>query len=153
MPTVTEREVPADEQVAEMLLQHRVEQVYYTEARLIDEREFQAWLALFTDDTRYLVPIRRNQTGVEFTDALGDSGLAHFDDDKTVLARRVTRMGSGLAWTEDPPSIQRHLVTGVQITRDDSHELTVHSNSFVIAARTVYLDHTTVLANNLNLFF
>jgi biphenyl 2,3-dioxygenase beta subunit len=151
---------------------------------MIDEREFFGWLNLFTDDTRYLVPIRRNLASGEYTDSLGDMGLAHFDDGKDVLTRRVLRMGSGMAWTEDPPSVQRHLVTNVQVTTLDNGELAVHSCfqahryrmdrevevftgarddvlrtapaeercEFRIAARTVYLDHTTVLANNLNLF-
>jgi 3-phenylpropionate/cinnamic acid dioxygenase small subunit len=168
-----------------LILRHQVEQFYYAEARAIDGRDFQAWLALFTDDTRYLVPIRRNQTAHEFTDSLGDQGLAHFDDDKTILARRVARMSSGLAWTEDPPSVQRHLITNVEVTECDpgnpAGELDVRScfqahryrldrevevftgarldrlrrspdTGFAIAARTVYLDHTTVLGNNLNLF-
>jgi 3-phenylpropionate/cinnamic acid dioxygenase small subunit len=171
---------PAPEQIAAMVLQHQVEQFYYAEARMIDERDFHGWLALFTDDTRYLVPIRRNQVTNEFTDSLGEIGIAHFDDDKTVLTRRVTRMASGLAWTEDPPSIQRHLVTNVQVSERENGELEVHScfqahryrldrevevftgkrvdrlrrteSTFTIAARTVYLDHTTVLGNNLNLF-
>jgi biphenyl 2,3-dioxygenase beta subunit len=166
--------------MAALLLQHQVEQFYYAEARMIDERDFHGWLDLFTDDTRYLVPIHRNQTGAEFTDELGDLGLAHFDDDKSVLRKRVLRMVSGLAWTEDPPSVQRHLVTNVQVRTLDSGELAADccfqahryrldrevevftgsrsdvlrrvGGSFRIAARTVYLDHTTVLANNLNLF-
>jgi len=173
------------DQLEAVLLQHRVEQFYYVEARMIDERNFQGWLALFTDDTRYLVPIRRNRVDAEFSDAHGDAGLAHFDDGKDVLTRRVLRMGSGVAWTEDPPSIQRHLVTNVQVTPIDDGELDVHScfqvhryrldrevevftgarrdrlrphddeggAGFRIAERTVYLDHTTVLGNNLNLFF
>lgn len=177
-------DLPPQERLASLVLQHRVEQFYYAEARLIDERNFAAWLDLFTDDTRYLVPIHRNQVSDEFTDALGDAGLAHFDDGKQVLARRVLRMGSGVAWTEDPPSIQRHLVTNVQVDGEVDGELDVHSCfqvhryrldrevevftgarrdrlrpgdtdqrlGFRIAARTVYLDHTTVLANNLNLF-
>lgn len=171
-------------QVAGMLLQHRVEQFYYAEARMIDDRDFFGWLNLFTDDTRYLVPIRRNLAAGEYTDSLGDIGLAHFDDGKDVLTKRVLRMGSGIAWTEDPPSVQRHLVTNVQVTTRDDGELAVrscfqahryrmdrevevftgarddvlrpaaeeHACEFQIAARTVYLDHTTVLANNLNLF-
>jgi biphenyl 2,3-dioxygenase subunit beta len=171
---------PAPEQIAAMVLQHQVEQFYYAEARAIDERDFQGWLELFTDDTRYLLPIHRNQVNAEYSDELGDAGLAHFDDDKVVLARRVMRMSSGLAWTEDPPSIQRHLVTNVQVREMDNGELDARScfqahryrldrevevftgartdtlrrvgESFRIAARTVYLDHTTVLANNLNLF-
>ena len=175
---------PVPEQLAALVLQHRVEQFYYAEARLIDERKFTDWLALFTDDTRYLLPIHRNQTLNEFTDELGDAGLAHFDDGKDVLTRRVARMSSGLAWTEDPPSIQRHLVTNVQVTGLTDGDLDVRSSfhvhryrldrevevftgarqdrlrpdgedrrlGFRIASRTVYLDHTTVLANNLNIF-
>jgi 3-phenylpropionate/cinnamic acid dioxygenase small subunit len=175
---------PTPEQFAALILQHQVEQFYYAEARLIDERNFTAWLDLFTDDTRYLVPIHRNQTTNEFTDELGEAGLAHFDDGKDVLTRRVVRMGSGLAWTEDPPSIQRHLVANVQVTVLADGDLDVrscfhvhryrldrevevftgarqdrlrpdgedHRLGYRIASRTVYLDHTTVLANNLNLF-
>ncbi len=174
---------PTPQQLAALLRQHRVEQFYYAEARLIDERNFAEWLDLFTDDTRYLLPIHRNQTTHTFTDELGDAGLAHFDDNKEILARRVHRMASGLAWTEDPPSIQRHLITNVQVTELPDHELEVESyfqvhryrldrevevftgerrdrlrpnafgHGYRIAARVVYLDHTTVLANNLNLFF
>jgi 3-phenylpropionate/cinnamic acid dioxygenase small subunit len=172
------------DQLGPMLLQYRVEQFYYAEARMIDERDFHGWLGLFTEDTRYLVPIRRNLASGEYTDSLGDMGLAHFDDGKDVLTRRVLRMSSGMAWTEDPPSVQRHLVTNVQVNAGDDGELAVrscfqahryrmdrevevftgarddllrpapadHRCEFQIAARTVYLDHTTVLANNLNLF-
>lgn len=174
---------PTPEQLAALILQHQVEQFYYAEAQLIDERNFASWLDLFTDDTRYLLPIHRNQTTHEFTDEIGDAGLAHFDDNKDILARRVHRMSSGLAWTEDPPSIQRHQVTNVQVTELADGEIDVGSYfqvhryrldrevevftgtrrdrlrpadlgpGYRIAARTVYLDHTTVLANNLNLFF
>jgi 3-phenylpropionate/cinnamic acid dioxygenase small subunit len=176
--------LPAEDQtqarIAAMVLQYRVEQFYYAEARAIDERDFHTWLGLFTEDTRYLVPIRRNQTGAEFTDELGDTGMAHFDDGLDVLTRRVLRVSTGMAWTEDPPSIQRHLVTNVQVEPREDGELAVRScfqahryrldrevevftgaradrlrpagDSFKIASRTVYLDHTTVLANNLNLF-
>lgn len=164
-----------------MLLQYRVEQFYYAEARAIDERRFSDWLDLFTDDTRYLVPIHRNTIHQEFTDALGDKRLAHFDDGKDVLARRVMRMASGRAWTEDPPSIQRHLITNVQVKMLEGGSVEARScfqasryrmdrevevfsgaridllrtsgESFRIAARTVYLDQATILANNLNLFF
>lgn len=186
-PRVSAHQEPAaqaQDQLAALLLQHRVEQFYYSEARMIDDRDFFGWLNLFTEDTRYLVPIRRNLAAKEYTDSLGEMGLAHFDDGKDVLTRRVLRMGSGMAWTEDPPSVQRHLVTNVQVTALDNGELSVrscfqahryrmdrevelftgarddvlraapadHPREFQIAARTVYLDHTTVLANNLNLF-
>jgi 3-phenylpropionate/cinnamic acid dioxygenase small subunit len=163
-----------------VLLQHEVEQFYYAEARMLDERRFFDWLDLFTDDSRYLMPIRRNAEDDEFSDSMGPASLAHFDDDKTVLTKRVMRIGSGMAWTEDPPSIQRHLITNIAPARVPDSELEVHSCFQVhrytmdreleiftgsrldrlrsteaglrIVERTVYLDHTVVLANNLNLF-
>jgi len=166
----------------DLVLHHEISQFLYAEARLIDERDFHTWLDLFSEDTRYLLPIRRNNVDDEFTDPSGME-LAHFDDTKEVLTRRVVRMASAVAWTEDPPSIQRHLITNVEVRRLDDEEFAVHScfqahryrldrdvevftgsrddvlrrdtNSplgFSIAARTVLLDHTTLLANNLNIF-
>ena len=123
MSAVTDTQSPLEA----LLLQHRVEQFYYAEARAIDERDFTAWLGLFTDDTRYLVPIHRNTLDKEFTNALGETGLAHFDDGKEILARRVMRMASGRAWTEDPPSIQRHLITNVQVKSLERNEIEAHS--------------------------
>jgi 3-phenylpropionate/cinnamic acid dioxygenase small subunit len=158
---------------------HReIERFIYDEAALIDDRDFWTWLDLFTEDTRYLVPIRRNSHRDEF--GLADSDIAHFDDDKFTLTKRVQRMTSGVAWTEDPPSIQRHLITNIRtdtlpngdiqarscfqahryrLDRDievftgaRTDQLRRTDQGWRIAARTVYLDLTTVLANNLNLF-
>lgn len=167
----------------DVTLQHEISQFLFAEARLIDERQFQAWLDLFTEDTRYLAPIRRNTRGGEFTEPDSGVDLAHFDDTKESLTRRVVRMASGMAWTEDPPSIQRHLISNIEVGRLDKDEFDVRSCflafryrldrevetftgarrdrlrrdqdnglGFVIAARILILDHTTVLANNLNLF-
>ncbi|HTK65525.1 MAG TPA: aromatic-ring-hydroxylating dioxygenase subunit beta [Pseudonocardia sp.] len=167
----------------DVVLQHEISRFLFAEARLIDDREFHTWLELFTEDTRYLLPIRRNSVDDEFTDPLSRFELAHFDDTKAVLSRRVMRMSSPSAWTEDPPSIQRHLITNIEVDRMDNGEFEVRSCfqahryrldrdvevftgnrcdvlrrdernplGFSIAARTVYLDHTTLLANNLNIF-
>jgi biphenyl 2,3-dioxygenase beta subunit len=162
---------------AERDLLRRVQQFYYTEARLIDERHFEAWLDLFSDDIRYLAPIRRNRPDGEFSDSY--AGICHFDDDKNTLIRRVKRMTSTAALTENPPSIQRHIISNVQIEPDTPDTITAHSNfqayryrldtevelftghridtmrydedRILITRRTIYLDFTTLLANNINL--
>ena len=41
-------------------LQHEIEQWYYREARLLDGREYQKWLALCDPEIRYVVPGRSN---------------------------------------------------------------------------------------------
>ena len=113
--------------IDDVTLHHEISQFLYLEARLIDERQFQAWVDLFSDDTRYLAPIRRNSRGGEFTDPDSGVDLAHFDDTKESLTRRVVRMSSGMAWTEDPPSIQRHLISNIEVARLDNDEFDVRS--------------------------
>ncbi len=41
-------------------LQHEIEQWYYREARMLDGREYQKWLALCDPAIRYIVPGRSN---------------------------------------------------------------------------------------------
>ena len=40
--------------------------------------------------------------------------MAHFDEDRYALEKRVQRLLTDHAWTEDPPSRTRHLVTNVR---------------------------------------
>ena len=41
-------------------LQQAVEQFYYREARLLDDRRYQSWLALCSENIRYVMPARTN---------------------------------------------------------------------------------------------
>lgn len=119
-------------------LQHEIEQFYYEEAALLDERRYDEWLALFTDDTRYFMPTRslrnRREAAKEFS---GEREIAHFDDDKEHLALRVARLTSGLAWSEEPPGRTRHCISNVRIRRAEGGlpagegGLDVHSNFLV----------------------
>jgi 3-phenylpropionate/cinnamic acid dioxygenase small subunit len=42
------------------LLAQEVADFLYREAELLDERRYEAWLALLADDIRYWMPMRRN---------------------------------------------------------------------------------------------
>ncbi|MFF0447507.1 3-phenylpropionate/cinnamic acid dioxygenase subunit beta [Streptomyces sp. NPDC004609] len=91
------------------------------EAYLLDAQEYEEWLELLTEDIHYLMPVR-------VTTALGSGydtspGMAHFDEDKYSLSRRVARFLTEHAWTEDPPSRMRHYVTNVRTfaTADPDH--------------------------------
>ena len=44
--------------VPDLLLISRVEQFLFQEARLLDERRFEEWLSLFSDDGVYWIPAR-----------------------------------------------------------------------------------------------
>ena len=167
-----------------ILLQFEVEQFLYSEAKLLDDRCFDEWIDLLTDDIHYWMPIRRtttrNQTDLEFT-SIG--GMALFDDNLDFLKMRVAKLAASNAWAEEPPSRTRHTVSNVQIVdieengrivvacnfqlyrtrleseedswigcRKDWLERSVNG-AFMLARRHIFLDQTTILAQNMSNLF
>ncbi|GAA1852633.1 3-phenylpropionate/cinnamic acid dioxygenase subunit beta [Pseudonocardia ailaonensis] len=165
-----------------VLLQHEVEQFYFHESGLLDEHRYAEWIALFTDDTHYFMPLRRTvprrQLHREFTKP---GEMAFFDETKELLATRVEKLNTGTAWAEDPPSRTRHLITNIRIAEQNGGELVVQSNfmlyrtrlksdvdvwvgrrddtlrrtsdGLAIARRFIYLDQTVLQSANLSNFF
>ena len=82
------------------------------EAALLDARRWHEWLALLTDDIRYVMPVQVTTSIQREPRSRGE--MAHFDEDHYSLAKRVERLTTEHAWTEDPPSRTRHLVTNVR---------------------------------------
>ena len=105
--------------LARLLLQREVEEFLYTEAELLDARRFDEWLALFTDDARYWMPMRRNvphdELAREFTREGSD--VNWFDEGKDTLGRRVAQIQTGIHWAEEPPSRICHMVSNVLISK------------------------------------
>lgn len=165
-----------------MLLRFEAEEFLYHEAALLDERRYDEWLALMTDDIHYWMPIRRTTTAREIDQEFTQpGGMAYFDDDKRTLAVRVQRMAVGRAWAEDPPSRTRHMVTNVRVLGVDGAEISVGLNfqlyrtrlnseedSWIgrredllrrvdgqlrLARRHIYLEQTVILSQNMSSFF
>jgi 3-phenylpropionate/cinnamic acid dioxygenase small subunit len=103
--------------IALLLLKQDIEEFLYQEAELLDERRFEAWLELFTEDARYWMPLRRNvkfgELDREFTRAGQD--INWFDEGKDTLTRRVRQILTGVHWAEEPLSRICHMVANVQI--------------------------------------
>lgn len=104
------------------------------EAYLLDAQDYEPWLDLLTDDIRYVMPVRvTTARGAGFDTA---RGMAHFDEDKYSLSRRVARFATEHAWTEDPPSRMRHHVTNVRtFATDGPAELVVDSAVLLFRSR------------------
>jgi 3-phenylpropionate/cinnamic acid dioxygenase small subunit len=164
-------------------IQHQVEQFYYWEAELLDARRYGDWIELFAEDLHYWMPVRTTRLPrEEGREIEGPTGAAHFDDDKTQMTQRVRKLLTGRSWSEAPASRTRHMITNVRIRLEPTGDLTVMSSFFVyrtrgeryqdtfvgcredllrdsppvgfsIARRTVLLDQTVVLANNISTFF
>ena len=99
------------------LLQHEVEQLLYREARLLDDWNLDAWLTLYTEDARYVVPTTDLPEGDPRTD------LVFIDDDYTRMAARVVRLKSRHAHREYPWSRTRRFIGNVMVTATDGDEI------------------------------
>jgi 3-phenylpropionate/cinnamic acid dioxygenase small subunit len=172
-----------------------IEQFLYREARLLDERRLHEWLDLFTDDVRYWMTSRPNRypksskalaildpARYNENDLAAEDELAILDESKETLTARVARLGTGMAWAEDPPSRTRHMITNIEVEPGGADtELTVYSNFIVyrsrgeteqdfyvgarqdllrrvgdnwkIASRRLLLDQNVLTAKNVSVFF
>ena len=117
---------PTDEN---LLLRLAVEYFLCEEAALLDAWRLDEWLALFTEDARYVVPTTDRPDGDPRRD------LVFIDDNRVRLQGRVDRLKSRHAHREYPYSRTRRLITNVRLTRIAADELDVEAAFAVYRAR------------------
>ncbi len=118
-------------------LQHEVEQFLYREVRMLAEGRFEEWLDLFTEDSRYLMPIRETTATREESER-GEEFLPHIDDDKDFMRARVQRLRHHLAHAEQPPSRLRYFVSNIEVedaNGGEAGDLDVRCNLMVYQSR------------------
>ena len=105
--------------IAQLLLKNEIEEFLFHEAELLDERYFEDWLGLLTDDIRYWMPMRRNVKSNELDREFTREGqdINWFDEGRDTLERRVRQILTGVHWAEEPLSRICHFVTNVQILK------------------------------------
>ena len=103
------------------------------EAALLDAADYPGWLELLCEDIRYLMPVRVTTARGAGFDSLSD--MAHFDEDMYALGKRVQRLATDHAWTEDPPSRTRHFVTNVRTFGAEGDDLRVASALLLFRSR------------------
>lgn len=113
----------------DLILQHDLEQFFYLESRLLDERRLVEWLELLDDDLDYWMPMRRNikfgDWDREFTDHHKE--INWFDETKDILAGRIRQLETGVHWPEEPVSRFEHLITNVEFVGEDAEGIRVNS--------------------------
>ena len=80
----------------------------YREARLLDEKRFDEWYELFTDDAYYWVPLSPGQT-----DPLAHNSLAY--EDKLLLKLRIERLKLPTAYSQKPQSRCLHVLQAPEV--------------------------------------
>ena len=84
----------------------------YREAELIDERHFDAWLALFADDGRYWIPANPGQTDARLQVSL-------MLEDKLLLKARIERLAGDRTFSQQPASRCQHVLQRPSVTAMD----------------------------------
>ena len=98
------------------------------EARLLDERRYDDWLALYTEDAWYWIPLEEGQADPKETVSL-------MYDDRRLLETRVRRLSQGKLHIQEPKSRTSRIVTNVSIEARDDAGATVRSKFIVTEYR------------------
>jgi 3-phenylpropionate/cinnamic acid dioxygenase small subunit len=151
-----------DELTEDVLLHYRVSQFLFTEARLQDEHQYDAWEALWTDDAIYWVPANGDDTDPE-------KEMSIIYDNRSRIALRVRQFHTGRRYAQEPKSGVRRVVSNIEVQQTSPTEIEARSNAlifesnlrgeFVWATRNIFsLRHqgntlkmakkTVILANN-----
>ena len=113
---VGRRTVSCDPATGDTLLSRErrdeIEQFIFFENRLLDERRFEDWMELFTEDGYYWAPARPGQES-----PLDETSL--FFDDRELMQARFRRLRHPRIHVQTPPSRTCHMVGNLMIDEAD----------------------------------
>jgi len=93
---------------AKLLLSREIEEFILYEVALLDERRFEEWRDLFTDDGFYWAPATLDQDNPQ-------DSVSLFFDDKAVMAARFARLRHPRVHAQTPPSRTSHQVSNFML--------------------------------------
>ena len=104
------------------LLQREVEQFLYRQAEALDDKRWQTFIDLFTDDGMYWMPPAPHYTTWEGMPAI-------FIEDRDLMTVRMKRVQHPHAWSQHPDWGTNHVVSNVIIEKVDPEAGEVHVRS------------------------
>jgi 3-phenylpropionate/cinnamic acid dioxygenase small subunit len=106
-------------------IQDRVADLIYLEAACLDQRRWDDWVALFTEDAEYWIPAWDTEYEVT-TDPNAEMSLIYYDS-RAGLEDRVFRIQTGTSGASLPIPRTCHLVTNVRVLSADESRVRVSS--------------------------
>ena len=106
----------------------RVSAFLFHEARLLDARDWWAWLDLFAEDGLYWVPLVRGQT-----DPINHASLYY--EDAMMREVRARRLEEGHAWSQQPASQAARIVGNIVLLPPADNEVVVGSTFHMLEWR------------------
>jgi 3-phenylpropionate/cinnamic acid dioxygenase small subunit len=99
------------------------------EAALLDEKRFDEWLALFSEDGHYWVPL----LGAAQADPFSHNSLAY--EDRLLLQLRVERLKNPRAHSQHPASHSQHVLQPSRIEHQGGDEVRLRTPFLYVEAR------------------
>ena len=160
-----------------------IQQVLYREARLLDAERYDEWVTMLTEDLHYHMPGIETRYRRDKTDQMGDlKRMAYYNDSLDDLNKRLRRLKTGTAWSEDPATRYVHLIGNVEVEytanpqeykvystfvayrcRNERDQDTLYGNrediwrrtpaGLKLAKRLIVLKQNVLLSKNLNIYF
>ena len=109
-------------------LWHRVQQFLFHEARLLDERRLQEWLALYAEDAEYWVPYAWEQKSPK-------DHVSLFYETVPLLRMRVDRLEHELSPLDSPMARVNHYLSNVAVEEGGTGELAARAYLLFIEHR------------------
>src|ERR1700691_728012 len=113
----------------ELPTRQEVEDLFYREAALLDDWRLEEWLEMLTADAIYQVP----PTDVPEGDSRNT--LFIIADDAVRIRSRVKQLLGKAAWSENPRSRTRRMITNVRVVGADGDSILVTANFAVYRMR------------------
>ena len=113
---------------ADVELYSEIEQFLYHEAWLLDQGQLDEWLALYTDDATYWIPLEANQA-----DPLTTSSIVY--DDRRLLEVRVRQFQHPRAHARIPVPRTVHQVGNVRVIETGGRDVRVGSTLVLVEYR------------------
>jgi 3-phenylpropionate/cinnamic acid dioxygenase small subunit len=107
---------------------HDVQEFLQFEARLLNERQFEQWLTLLTDDVCFWVPLRHGQES-------GEHEASLFFDHRELIEARINRLRHPRIWSQLPPVHAMRIVANSMLDEAYHDNATVHSQFIMLDFR------------------
>jgi len=112
----------------EIELRSEIEQFLFREAWLLDHGRLAEWLALFTDDATYWIPLQASQA-----DPMTTSSIVY--DDRRLLEVRVRQFQHPRAHARVPAPRTVHQIGNVRILEPGDHDVRAGSTLILVEYR------------------
>ena len=117
-----------------MSLEREVEALLYRQSELLDDKAWDEYIGLFTEDGLYWMPPAPHDTTWEGQPAI-------FIEDRDLMTVRARRVGHARAWSQQAEWTTSHVVSNVVIEKSSPDEVQVRSRFHMMELRRDAMRH------------